>query len=61
MNTYTKEQVRRGLVNYQNLDHSKTLRGAEGARKIMEKIRTIQYDPLNVVGRNADLVLQARI
>lgn len=61
MNTYTKEQIRRGIVNYQNLDHSKELCGDEGVRKIMEKIRTIQYDPLNVVGRNADLVLQARI
>lgn len=61
MNTYKKEQIRRGLVNYQNLDHSVKLSGNEGVRKIMGKIRTIQYDPLNVVGRNADLVLQARI
>jgi len=27
----------------------------------MKKIRTIQYDPLNVIGRNADLMLNARI
>lgn len=27
----------------------------------MKRAGCIQYDPLNVVGRNADLVLQARI
>ena len=27
----------------------------------MQKVRCIQYDPLDVVGRNADLVLQSRV
>ena len=33
----------------------------KGVEKIMHRIHNIQYDPLNVVARNADLVLQARV
>src|SRR5207253_10301943 len=28
---------------------------------VFERLRTVQYDPLNPVGRNPDLVLQARV
>jgi uncharacterized protein len=28
---------------------------------VIERLGTVQYDPLNPVGRNADLVFQARI
>jgi len=58
---HTKQQIRRGLAHYQNIDHSEKLYGTDGIKKLMRKLRSIQYDPLNVVGRNADLVLQARI
>lgn len=58
---YTKQQIRRGLAHYQNIDHSEKLHGTDGIKKLMRKLRSIQYDPLNVVGRNADLALQARI
>ena len=58
---YTKQQIRRGLAHYQNIDHSEKLYGTDGIKKLMRKLHSIQYDPLNVVGRNADLVLQARI
>ncbi len=61
MDRYTKQQIRRGLTHYQNIDHSEELNGTDGIKKLMRKLRSIQYDPLNVVGRNADLVLQARI
>lgn len=61
MNRYTKQQIRRGLTHYQNIDHSEELNGTDGIKKLMRKLRSIQYDPLNVAGRNADLVLQARI
>lgn len=58
---YTKQQIRRGLAHYQNIDHSEKLYGTDGIKKLMRKLHSIQYDPLNVIGRNADLVLQARI
>ena len=61
LNMYTKQQIRRCIVKYQNLDHSEELYGIFGIKNLMRKMRTIQYDSLNVVGRNADLVLQARI
>ncbi len=61
MDRYTKQQIRRGLIHYQNIDHSEKLCGIPGVKRLMKKLRSIQYDPLNVIGRNADLVLQARI
>lgn len=61
MNTYSKQQICRGIINYQNIDHSRQLYGIDGIKELMKKIRTIQYDPLNVIGRNADLMLNARI
>ncbi len=34
--------------------------GKKGVEKIMQRIHSIQYDPLNVVARNADLVLAGK-
>ncbi|WP_455717868.1 DNA glycosylase AlkZ-like family protein [Anaerosporobacter sp.] len=59
--TYLKEDAIKMLIRYQNLDGKEELTGIDGVRTIMNRIGSIQYDPLNVVGRNADLVLQARI
>ena len=61
MKTYSKEEVRRMLCRYHNLDGAENLRGKSGAETIMARIHSIQYDPLSVVARNADLVLQARV
>lgn len=61
MLTLTNRQAREALVRYHNLDGADRLRGIDGARTIMARLGTIQFDPLNVVGRNADLVLQARV
>ena len=55
------EAARNFLVNYQNLNGNGNLKGSAGATEYMNKVRCIQYDPLNVVGRNADLVLQSRV
>ncbi len=49
------------LCRYHNLDGAESLCGKKGVEKIMQRIHSIQYDPLNVVARNADLVLQARV
>lgn len=61
MKVYSKEEARRMLCCYHNLDGAEDLCGKTGAEKIMRRIHSIQYDPLNVVARNADLVLQARV
>lgn len=61
MKVYSKEEARQMLCRYHNLDGAESLRGKTGAEKIMRRIHSIQYDPLNVVARNADLVLQARV
>lgn len=49
------------LCRYHNLDGVEVLCGKKGVERIMQRIHSIQYDPLNVVARNADLVLQARV
>ena len=61
MRTLTNRQARDLLIRYHNLDGADHLRGLDGVRAIMARLGTIQFDPLNVVGRNADLVLQARV
>ncbi len=57
----SKTQARRFLINYQGLDNNMHFNLEEGILKYIERVGCIQYDPLNVVGRNADLVLQSRI
>ena len=51
--TISREQARRFLIAYhfQQTD----LPG------VFARLGTVQYDPLNPVGRNPDLVLQARV
>lgn len=61
MEFYSKEEARQMLCRYHNLDGAEALCGETGVEKIMQRIHSIQYDPLNVVARNADLVLQARV
>ena len=57
----SKETARNFLVNYQGLGDFGQFEGYEGAKRFLERVRCIQYDPLNVVGRNPDLVLQSRV
>ena len=61
MTTISNETARNFLVNYQNLNGYGELEGREGAARYMQKVRCVQFDPLNVVGRNPDLVMQSRI
>lgn len=55
------EEARKFLVNYQGLNGNCHYRREEGIITYFKKVGCIQYDPLNVVGRNADLTLQARV
>src|SRR5690606_19214066 len=63
MNTIhlTKQQLRTFLMNYQGLSDPSEFEGKDGIIKLFDRIETIQFDPLNIIGKNADLVLQARI
>lgn len=61
MNIMSNEMARNFLVNYQNLNGYDSLEGHAGVESYMRKVRCIQFDPLNVVGRNPDLVLQSRV
>lgn len=61
MKVYSQEEARHILCRYHNIDGAEALYGKTGVEKIMQRIHSIQYDPLNVVSRNADLVLQARV
>jgi len=57
----TKEQLKSFLITYQGLSFPNEFEGEEGIIKLFKRIGSIQYDPLNVIGKNADLVLQSRI
>lgn len=59
--TISKEEARSFLINYHNLNHAREFHGKDGVMQCFQQIKSIQYDPLNVVGRNPDLVLQARV
>ena len=59
--TLSKDELRSFLVAYHSLDSYNHLSGKEGIKKILRRIGSVQYDPLNVVGRNPDLVFQSRI
>lgn len=57
--TITREQLRQFLVTYHHLTDETALDQNQIVAYI-RKVGCIQYDPLDVVGRNPDLVLQAR-
>ena len=59
--TLTKDQARNFLVWHHYLSDCRPLSGKEGILEYINQVGCIQYDPLNPIGRNADLVLQARI
>ena len=56
----TPHDARRRLVSHLGL--TKPIgRNASGTRKVLERLRCIQLDPLDVIGTNADLVVMARV
>lgn len=61
MKSFSQKEARHMMCRYHNLDGAEPLCGKAGAEKIMQRIHSIQYDPLHVVAKNADLVLQARV
>ena len=71
MYSLSKEEFRAFLIRYHSLDNYSRLSGkgksgvtnspAAQVKKLMRRLGSVQYDPLNVVGRNPDLVFQSRI
>ena len=56
-----QQTARRFILACQSLYPPRVLRGKEGIVSFLDQVRSIQYDPINVVGRNPDLVLQSRV
>ena len=59
--TMDKQTARRLILACQGLYPPRALKGKAGVKKFMSWVRSIQFDPINVVGRNPDLVLQSRV
>ena len=59
--TLNKEQARRFLLGYQGLLPPKSLKTKNDILQFIRKVGCIQFDPLNILGRNPDLVLQSRV
>jgi hypothetical protein len=57
----TKAQARRFLLAYQGLWPPGDFQGKPGVLAYIRHVGCIQFDPLNIVGHNTDLVLQARV
>ncbi|OGO77204.1 MAG: hypothetical protein A2Y23_04910, partial [Clostridiales bacterium GWB2_37_7] len=57
----TKEQARRFIVLYQGVNGEYMYKEKHGIMDFITRVGCIQFDTLNVVGRNPDLVLQSRI
>ena len=57
----SQKTARRTLLMCQGLYPPRSWSGKKGAKSFLRKVRSIQFDPINVVGRNPDLVLQSRV
>jgi uncharacterized protein YcaQ len=57
----TKEEAKNLLVRYHMINTNDNLNGKEGILEVMDRLQSIQQDPLDVVGRNIDLVMQSRV
>ena len=57
----TNQQARRFILAHQGLWPPRDLEGKAGVLDYMRRVRCIQFDPLNIVGQNPELVLQARV
>lgn len=57
----SKSDARRFLLAHQRLRPPRRLEGKAGILDFVRHVGCIQFDPINVVGRNPDLVLQSRV
>ncbi len=61
MEIQSKEQVRRYLLAYHGLLNEPIYNGKVGITDFICKVGCIQFDPIDICGRNADLTLQSRV
>jgi uncharacterized protein YcaQ len=59
--TVTKKQARLFILAHQGLLTHRRFEGKSGIMAYVERAGSLQFDPLNVVGYNQELVLQSRI
>lgn len=57
----TKQQARLFILAHQGLLSHQRLEGKEGILSYVARVGCLQFDPLNVVGYNQQLVLQSRV
>ena len=57
----TRKQARRFLLGHQGLQPPHQYLGKPGILEYIRRVGCIQYDPLNIVGHNPELVLQSRV
>jgi uncharacterized protein YcaQ len=57
----TKQQARCFMLAYQGIGPPFRFQGKLGILEYIRQVNCIQFDPLNIVGHNQELVLQARI
>ncbi|MCM3745829.1 winged helix DNA-binding domain-containing protein [Paenibacillus pasadenensis] len=57
----TNEEARRFLLDHHGLGPVPAYRGKQGIMDYITRAGCIQFDPLDAAGRNAELVLQARL
>ncbi len=56
-----KQQARRFMLSHQGLWPPYSFKGKSGILDFIKRVGSIQFDPLNIAGRNPEIVLQARI
>ena len=61
LSTITKKQARRFILAHQGLWPPYELEGKPGVLDYIRRVGCIQFDPLNIVGHNPELVLQSRV
>jgi uncharacterized protein YcaQ len=59
--TLKRSEARRFLLLHQRLWPPRALEGEDGVLSFIKRVRRVQSDPLDVVGHNQELVLQARV
>jgi len=59
--TLSKAQARRFLLAHQSLWPPRQIQDKDGVLDFFRRVGCIQFDPIDIVGRNPDLVLHARV
>ncbi|MEA4920150.1 MAG: crosslink repair DNA glycosylase YcaQ family protein [Clostridiaceae bacterium] len=57
----TKKQAARFLLMHHGLIGKRLYKGMEGVMQVFDRLGSVQYDPVNICGRNAELVFLARV